>query len=244
MKAVQSLEAIASGLASVFIPRTCPACGRRLPASGAMVCVACLLALPRCTTDVTHSAIVSNGPAPAGLSASWIQYLHGTESSRLIRAVKYKGRPALGRHLGRLFAAELLERRERARQCGPDLPPLPQVLIPVPLHWTKRLERGFNQSEQIAEGMAEVLGCTVDCGLRATRSHGTQTRRKAEERAANVRSIFVWRGGDSIDGLDAAIVDDIITTGATARECVLALGLGGARPSTIGLLSLGLAGEQ
>lgn len=254
---------LCDGIADIFIPRACPACGCAMDSSEETICGACLLALHRAGVAVPGSKLmdtIANGPAPAGIAASWLRYRHDSPEARLIQSIKYRGRPRLGRDLGRVFGQELAARIQKenfSSSRGALAPrvasarPLPEgmlkpadidVLIPVPLYWTKRLRRGFNQSEWIAEGIADALGCGVATCLRAVRPHATQTHKTDQGRAENIVGIFALDKDAKLDGLNIAVVDDVITTGATVREAILTIGRAGARPATVSVLSLALAG--
>lgn len=235
---------LCDGIADIFIPRACPACGCAMDSSEEAICGACLLALHRAGIAVPGSKLmdtIANGPAPAGIAASWLRYRHDSPEARLIQSIKYRGRPRLGRELGRIFGQELAA---RSLPEGMLKPAAIDVLIPVPLHWTKRLRRGFNQSEWIAEGIADALGCGVATCLRAVRPHATQTHKTDQGRAENVVGIFALDKDAKLDGLNITIVDDVITTGATVREAILTIGRAGGRPATVSVLSLALAGND
>lgn len=233
---------LCDGIADIFIPRACPACGCAMDSSEEAICGACMLALHRAGIAVPGSKLmdtIANGPAPAGIAASWLRYRHDSPEARLIQSIKYRGRPRLGRELGRIFGQELAA---RSLPEGMLKPAAIDVLIPVPLHWTKRLPRGFNQSEWIAEGIADALGCGVATCLRAVRPHATQTHKTDQGRAENVVGIFALDKDAKLDGLNITIVDDVITTGATVREAILTIGRAGSRPASVSVLSLALAG--
>lgn len=233
---------LCDGIADIFIPRVCPACGCAMDSSEEAICGACLLTMKRCSTASDKlREVVANAPAPAGIAASWLRYHHNSPEARLIQSIKYRGRPRLGRDLGRVFGQELAA---LSRPEGMLKPADIDVLIPVPLHWTKRLRRGFNQSECIAEGIADALGCGVATCLRAVRPHATQTHKTDRGRAENVVGIFALDKDAKLDGLNIAVVDDVITTGATVREAIMTIGRAGARPATVSVLSLALAGND
>jgi ComF family protein len=105
---------------------------------------------------------------------------------------------------------------------------LPALVIPVPLHPSRERERGFNQATELSRPLAAALGIALDAGLcrrvRATPAQSTLDRRS---RAHNLRGAFVLRR--ALDADEVAIVDDVVTTGATAAELTATLRRGGAR---------------
>lgn len=103
----------------------------------------------------------------------------------------------------------------------------PNVLLPVPLHPTRRRERGFNQAAEIAATTSRRLGIRTQPGL-ATRARATarQAELHADQRRANVRGAFA--ASQRAAGLDIAIIDDVATTGHTATELARTLKRAGA----------------
>jgi len=96
------------------------------------------------------------------------------------------------------------------------------VLIPVPLHRIKQRERGYNQSEFIARGIAAVINRPIMLNaVRRSRQTKTQTSLNLEERRKNMEGAFELVGGSikNLQGKRCLLVDDVITTGATANSC-------------------------
>lgn len=116
-----------------------------------------------------------------------------------------------------------------ARQCAPRLQSFaPDLVVPVPLHWTRRWWRGFNQSEILARCLATELRIACRPGVlrrvRRTPSQSHQT--SASARRANVRGAFVARTGETVRNRTVVLVDDVLTSGATASEAARALRVG------------------
>lgn len=200
------------------------------------MCTACLLALPRLAhipgvVPALHQAL-SNGPALPGLEAVWFRYDPSGDFARLVRSAKYGNRPRQGRLMGRAFARELLADSAAVLDRV-------DVLLPVPMHWVKQIGRGYNQSREIARGISDVTGIPVGDNLVALAPHRTQTKRSRRSRLVNVQGTIGCMRPDELAGLDICLVDDIVTTGATITECVMAIGRAGARPASIGALALG-----
>jgi len=141
-----------------------------------------------------------------------------------VQRLKFGRRPALARPL----AALVLE------QCAAAVP-VGAVLVPIPLARERERERGFNQAALVAERVARGLGAPLfPRWLARTRATAPQTELDAAARRANVRGAFV--ASTAAAGADVVLVDDVLTTGATAGECARALRAAGA--NSVGLLTV------
>jgi ComF family protein len=135
----------------------------------------------------------------------------------LIQSYKYGGRLAAAAAL-----AGLLEGR---------IPRKPDLIVPVPLTPQRLRERGFNQSLEIARRLGKSLGVTVDAGLCIkTRDTAPQSTLPWKTRRSNIRGAFVVLG--DLDGCHVAVVDDVLTTGATLGELARNLKRAGAASVT------------
>lgn len=236
MKAIDVLRV----LSDLAAPRTCLVCGQSLgDAEDSGICLDCFLKIPRTgmhTADTQGPGInavqerLADGP-PLLYGGAWFYYSRNSPYAKLIRTAKYYDRPETGHILGRMYAREL-------QHDLPDIAAHIDVLLPVGMHWLKEMKRGYNQSHEIACGIGEVLGIPVGDNLRATRRHSTQTHRTAGERRSNIRGIFAVAHPGEIRGLNAAVVDDVITTGSTAAEATRAVLAAGA--ASVSLFALGL----
>jgi len=138
----------------------------------------------------------------------------------LVHALKYSGRRGAADALVSAAAADA----RAAASAGVD------ALVPVPLHPSRRRERGFNQAEVLARGLAGVLGVPVAEGcLARTRPTRTQTGLDRRERAVNVRGAFEAAPPPGTGRV--LLVDDVVTTGATLSEAAGALAAAGVRCS-------------
>ncbi|HLY16718.1 MAG TPA: ComF family protein [Bryobacteraceae bacterium] len=141
---------------------------------------------------------------------------------KLIHLFKYAGMRRLARPLGALAAAAL----PRDRQFD--------AVAAVPLHWRRRWQRGFNQSELLARAIARRRGIPVIPALRRASSTRAQAGLSNAQRRENVTGAF--RARRRLAGLRILLVDDVMTTGATAGACARALKKAGAR--SVSLLAL------
>ncbi len=114
----------------------------------------------------------------------------------------------------------------------------PDLVIPIPMHWSRRMSRGANSSELLAHGIAKSLGVRHDdravVRFRRTRR---QTDLLPEQRPENIRGAFKLRLGRNVAGVRVLLVDDVLTTGATANEVAALLLKHGAAAVTIAVLA-------
>jgi ComF family protein len=161
-------------------------------------------------------------PPPWDYARAAAQYVDPLRAA--LGALKFDGRRALARPLADLVV----------EQCAAALPADADALVPVPLGRARERARGFNQAALLAERLARALGPPVRGWLARTRSTRPQSELGAAERRANVRDAFHARPG--VRGRHVIVVDDVLTTGATAAECARALREAGAR--VVGVLTV------
>jgi len=94
--------------------------------------------------------------------------------------------------------------------------PIPDLIIPIPLHYKKQHKRGYNQSYEFGKGIAEVLDIPInEKYLTKVTSSNSQTKMNRLERLENVMNSFKLKNKEKLQGKHVLLVDDIITTGAT-----------------------------
>ena len=139
----------------------------------------------------------------------------------MIHHFKYKGKVSAGKSLGIRLAQELKKQSVSDVAC----------LIPVPLHKARKRERGFNQSEIVAESLGAELNLKIEKNiLSRIKNTRDQTKLSIEERKQNVAGAFQVQDKQKIlQGQKIILVDDVITTGATLNECARVLKQAGAK---------------
>lgn len=205
------------GLLSYLLPPHCRLCG--VPARQELpLCTGCRRDLPWTQYACRQCGRELTGAVQAGLcghcqqdppvfTATTAALHYRPPADYLIQRLKFSGELALAP----LLAALLTERLGRRES------PLPEQLIPVPLHHSRLRERGFNQAMEIARVLGRRLELPVDRRLcRRIRQTVTQSLLPARSRRRNVRNAFVLNGTPR--ARHVAIVDDVMTSGHTANE--------------------------
>jgi ComF family protein len=146
-------------------------------------------------------------------------FVYGYPLDRLIQALKYEAAMANARVLGALLGDEL---RRRRHHDGVDL------LVPMPLHRLRMVERGFNQSREIALFTADLLGLQINSrALQRPRATDSQVGLDRQARLRNVLGAFA-ADPRAVAGRRIALLDDVVTTGSTASAAARALLCAGA----------------
>ncbi len=102
-------------------------------------------------------------------------------------------------------------------------------IVPIPIHWMRRISRGFNQAELIAKPLADYMSLPIVKALRRKHYRVPQVGLTNAQRRDNVRGVFYAVKPEKVDGLRVLLVDDVFTTGATASACAKALKKAGAK---------------
>lgn len=139
----------------------------------------------------------------------------------LIHLFKYSGMKPLGRTL----AGHLMLALPRDQQFD--------VAVPMPLHWRRQWQRGFNQSELLARAIARRWSIPMKNAVRRTRATAAQAGLSNARRRENVAGAFRVKKTGQVEGRRVLLIDDVMTTGATASACALALKRAGAKSVTL-----------
>lgn len=235
----------AKSLLDLLLPRRCVVCGRVLSSREEHICLYCSASLPETfywlresnpMADRLNGRIQQNmerqlsaGPDASGsksvayepysYASALFFYDAASPFSNITKALKYRAELSAGRHF-----SEILGRRLAASPLYADV----DLVVPVPLHPSRRLKRGYNQAEVIAGALAPLLPQSppVDSKLlRRSRRTRSQTRLDPEQKAINVHGAFCvdrTRAAD-LSPHHILLLDDVFTTGSTLSECHAAL---------------------
>jgi ComF family protein len=200
-----------------LFPPTCLLCGGAGDGRRDL-CRDCAAALPRAAVACPVCALplaAGAPPLPCGrcqrrpppFAASYAAFVYAPPLDRLVQGLKFGQRLSHARLLGELLAGQL------AARDGP----LPELLLPVPLHPRRQRSRGFNQALELARPVARRLGVTLCAhGCRRQRDTAAQSGLPAAARRRNVRGAFAV--DVAVGGRRVALLDDVVTTGHTVTE--------------------------
>lgn len=210
---------LTQGLTHLIYPRLCEGCSKPLLTEEEVLCLNCnVFSLPR--TAYHHIAENETfmrfaGRVPVVRATSFAYFTAEGLLQHLLHQLKYNDKKEVGTYLG--------------KQLGYDLQQLNwhkeiDYIIPVPLHPEKEAQRGYNQTQLIAEGMGQVLQLPVIKDLLyRTRHTESQTQKTREERINNMSGAFAVKNTAEYEGKHFLLIDDVLTTGATLEACANAL---------------------
>ncbi|MEX1132164.1 MAG: phosphoribosyltransferase family protein [Flavobacteriales bacterium] len=205
-------------LAALFLPRRCAGCDTGLMRVENGLCLGCIEDLPRARFHDDAENRVEQlfwGKVQLQAASSFLLFTPGGMVQRMLHRLKYANDREIGLLLGRHMAEELMA----SKRFG-DV----ELLLPVPLHASKKRKRGYNQCDVLVEGMRQVwtLPYTKQELLRVI-STPSQTRKGRLDRWRNVGQAFQVQDPEGMRGKHILLVDDVVTTGATLEGCIKAL---------------------
>ena len=243
------LKATTSAAIDLLFPPRCASCGSdyQEPQDGTLLCPSCLAELvPATRTSCRYCALpCSEGDAAAGdcfeCRSRKLRYdeartlgIYEGPLRRAVLQIKHHYHVPLAKVLGQRLALCLRDKPFTER---------PDLVVPVPMHWLRRLWRGTNAAETLARAVACELGLPVAAHLlvcrRMLRRQSTLT---TEDRWKNVRNAYRTGWGRRVEGLRVLLVDDVMTTRATAHEAARALRKAGAAAVYVAAVARGTGG--
>lgn len=204
-----------SSLLDIMYPNLCVVCGNSLTTSEKHLCLSCLYNIPK-----TNFHLLPNNPleqrfwgkSPVTRATAFFFYEKGSSFQKILHQLKYKGNKEMGYELGKHAGIDLLD--------SPDFVSV-DVIVPVPLHPKRYQQRGYNQSEWIAKGLAESMDKPIDtANLLRVKENTSQTQKSVYDRYKNTEGIFKLVDNTLFAGKHILLVDDVLTTGSTLEACI------------------------
>jgi ComF family protein len=227
-QAWRAARQLTEGLSQLVYPPICWVCQTRQDDLSDGICSACTQTLssdphptcPRCSSSVGPYVNLEGGCTRCRDERfAFQQTLRLGPYEGPLRQVVLRMKHPSGRTLAEVVS------RLWARAMHARLRPLqPQVIVPVPLHWHRQWQRGFNQSTLLGQALAGALGTSCrPAVLRRIRATPSQMSCTPAQRRENVRGTFAAHRNSLPPGQTVVLVDDVLTTGATASEAARAL---------------------
>ena len=212
------IRQLANDFLGLLFPHLCNGCGTSLFHGEKEICTKCRYDLP--FTDF-HNYTANSvaklfwGRIACNGAMAMLYFRKGSKVQHLIHRLKYKDQTETGIELGKLLGEQLLS--------SPTYQTI-SLIIPVPLHPKKQKSRGYNQSEYIAKGIAEIMQVSVSTTHLVRQHHtSTQTKKSRYNRFENMQSVFKILNPEQLESQHVLLVDDVITTGSTLEACGIAL---------------------
>jgi ComF family protein len=225
---ISSTRELFHDFVALFFPTYCLGCKQVLLQQELWLCTTCFADLPQTYYHLHRNNPVAQklyGKVPATYAMALYKFRTGSPVQHLIHQLKYGHQPVIGEMLGRIYGAQLVQQAwESPFEC----------IVPVPLHQDRLRQRGYNQSDYFAKGMATLLDIPRynHCVARIKNTN-TQTKKNKIERYQNLMEAFRIVDPHVINSKHALLVDDVITTGATLEACALSLLSAGAKEISI-----------
>ncbi len=191
----------------LLFPRLCSACLSTLESYEKHICVRCHLNLPKINFGEPRLEQKFLGKLLVKNTNSFLQFTKNGPVQNILHDLKYKNKPDLAEYMGKWFGKEL-----RAKGFHEEI----DLILAVPLHPIKEKRRGYNQADEIAKGVSESLNVPFDKELIVrNRFTETQTNKSRYSRFENMEGVFEIMDHSKTKGKRVALIDDVLTTGAT-----------------------------
>jgi ComF family protein len=212
------LNSLGTSLAHIFFPHLCKGCGSEHVQANHHLCYQCIAALPYTNFAAHEGNPVEKtffGRVRVTSATSLLYFTPSSRTKELVHQVKYKGQKQLARFLGTMVGRSITS-SHRFKNID--------HIIPLPLFKSRERQRGYNQAELLADGIADVTGIPVlRKAILRQKATVTQTHKSRTDRWANVEGHFIVAQPQLLANTSILLVDDVITTGATLDACASVL---------------------
>jgi len=209
-------------LIDFFLPQYCTGCSKKLQTGEPQICENCFSNILTAAPERIKAEFERKFKQTGFISDFFSPFVFESEGTlqNVIHSVKYNKKFLAGKLLGSKIA-----NAAKDKLISWEI----NLIIPVPLHHLKKAERGYNQSDYIANGLSKTSGIPYSGkAIKRVRFTESQTQLDMKEREKNVAGAFKVKNRKKITGRNILLVDDVITTGATTNECAKVLKESGA----------------
>lgn len=219
-------------LLDILFPKKCVGCKR----NGGYFCQDCIrnilqtdLLCPKCEKLAIGGQVHPICKRKFGLDGLWSLGVYKGSLKEAIKTLKYRGVKELAEILSDIlieywvkYQPFLLDQIKKERGKG-------WILVPVPLHWYRENNRGFNQSSLLGQSLSKKIGLDYLEALKRERYTQPQVGLKGKQRQQNIRKAFILNDSYKLQNTNVLLIDDVWTTGSTLRECCYILKRAGAK---------------
>ena len=202
-------------ISNLIFPNLCLTCEKELLTDEHNICSFCMMEIHLIYFDFSTQENTLDklfwGRVKVHTAFALFYFEKGTREQKILHELKYGFKAQLGVQLGKWMGNDWLQKNQNLKI---------DAFIPVPIHSRKKFNRGYNQSEQLAKGIASILNVPVDCNfIRKIKNTKSQTKKSIFHRRINVENVFKlnkkWCQYKHI-----VLVDDVVTTGATLEAMI------------------------
>ncbi|MFK7946761.1 MAG: ComF family protein [Saprospiraceae bacterium] len=225
---LKTIQTYFNAFTELLYPNLCPACANHL-IKNQKLCFECEVNLPLTDFHLHKENEVTEkfyGRIEIENGGALLRFTKSGRVQELIHELKYQGNSEIGIHLGRMYG-EILKENNAFETVD--------LIIPVPLHPKKEKQRGYNQSDMIAQGLAQTMFVPWQRDILVRTEYTiSQTKKSNFDRFENVKNAFTISKPKLIQNKHVLLVDDVLTTGATLEACALkALSVHGCKVSIL-----------
>jgi ComF family protein len=198
-------------LLEVLYPRSCAACGDTISGDEKHLCIACLFSIPKTDSHLSDIDLIDRkfwGKLDVKHTYSFLKFSKKGKVQNILHALKYKNKPELAEYLGKMYGSEL-----KSINFNKNV----DFIVGIPLHKDKLAIRGYNQADHFAVGLSAALDIPSHSDLMVRNTFTESQTKKANrfKRFQNIDGVFEIIDKEKVKNARIALVDDVLTTGAT-----------------------------